>query len=138
MLNCLVEGKNTGLREREKAAVIAQLVAAVERAGRGDELLDVLGLDIISIALSLRDCRDNATRPGGRDVGEVADYTTRHAADRTALELRRRIGPRRDLKTKAPVQQPAPAARRRAAIALLGDVCEQTASPPATEADAGK
>mgnify|MGYP001575752228 FL=1 len=93
-LEALVEGRPTGLGERDRAAVLAQIVTACACAGAEAALLDVLGLDLISVSLALRLCMHSATRPGGRDVGEVADYATRHAATRTALELRRRIGPR--------------------------------------------
>lgn len=96
VLLCVLRGEDHGLGESQRAAVISQIVDACTRAGAEGELLDVLGLDVLSIALSLRDCMTRATRPGGRDVGEVDDYATRHAATRTALELRRRIGPQRD------------------------------------------
>lgn len=60
---------------------------------------------MISVSVSLKACIHDATRPGGRDrdgVGfEVADYATRHAATRTALELRRRIGPRASRKEES-------------------------------------
>ncbi len=106
-LNKLRDTKGVPEFSKGEKTTIANLIKKYKNAGEGMiPLLDELGLDVISVALVLKDCAHNATREGrGKEGSEVTDYKIKLDSARTVLELRRELGPGRPKASTTPVSR---------------------------------
>lgn len=104
-LNKMRDTKGVPEFSKGEKTTIANLIKKYKNAGEGMiPLLDELGLDVISVALVLKDCAHRATREGrGKDGAEVTDYKIKLDSARTVLELRRELGPGRPKASTSPV-----------------------------------